>query len=407
MLDLIGLALRNTLRNLRRTILTLVSILIGCAAIICLGGFINFTFEGLRETTIRTQLGHFQVVREGYFEHRHANLASVLIDEPTALEDALREIDHVTTVTSRLTFSGVGGVGRASLSMSVVGVDPDSGTEFSDFEIVIEGRNLRPGDESVGVVGRELMTGMGAEIGDWVTVLTSTMDGVVNAVEFKIVGVVRTGSSTWDAVYAKVPLGLAKRALDTDGVERVVVLLDDTGNLSAAVAGLKAVLASAEGAYETREWHELAEFYGAVVTLYEGLFRVFAGIVVLVVLFSVVNTMTMSVMERTSEICALRAMGASSRTIMAMIMTEGAILGIAGAVIGFGVALVAAELVEAAGGIEMPPPPGMSEGYQAYLSITTRHAAIAMGLSALAALLSSVPPALSALRTDLVSGLRS
>ncbi|WP_039168387.1 ABC transporter permease, partial [Leisingera sp. ANG-M1] len=362
MLDLAELALRNTARNTRRTLFTLISITIGCAAMICFAGFISFTFEGLRETTIRTQLGHFQVFRQGYFEKRHSDKAAILIEDITPVEAALAEVDHVTTVTSRLSFAGIGGTGGASLSMQLVGADPDRETEFADFEIVVEGRNLRPGDESAGVIGFDLKLGLGAEIGDWVTVMTTTLDGVFNAIEFQIVGVVSTGSKAYDAVYAKVPISLAQSALDTKGGERVIVLLDDTAHLNAATRQLTTALADLSTDYEIRSWQELAEYYDSVVALYSGLFRVFAVIVVVVVIFSVVNTMTMSVLERTSELSALRAMGATGRVIVAMIMLEGAILGLAGAALGLALSLAVSAGIDRFGGIEMPPPPAMSQG---------------------------------------------
>jgi putative ABC transport system permease protein len=241
MLDLAMLALRNTLRNTRRTAFTLVSITIGCAAMITFAGFIAFTFDGLRETTIRTQLGHFQVFKDGYFERRVADTSSVLIENPQPIEAAIAAIDGVSTVTSRLTFAGIGGVGNATVNMHVIGVDPDRETELANFEIVLAGRNLWPGDTNAGVVGEDLMIGIGANIGDWVTILTTTYDGVFNAVDFQIVGVVQTGSSVYDSVYVKVPLSVAQQALGTDRVERIIVLLEDTEQVEAVARLLRVV----------------------------------------------------------------------------------------------------------------------------------------------------------------------
>jgi len=407
MLDLTELALRNTTRNTRRTLFTLISITIGCAAMICFAAFINFTFEGLRETMIRTQLGHFQVFRQGYFEKRHADKTAILIEDITALEMALAEVDYVTTVTSRLSFAGIGGTGGASLNIQLVGVDPDREMEFADFEVVVEGRNLRPGDETAGVIGADLKLGLGAEVGDWVTVLTTTLDGVFNAVEFQIVGVVNTGSKAYDAVFAKVPIGLAQSALGTQGVERMIVPLDDTAHMPTATRQLTSALAGLNADFETRSWEQLAEFYGSVVALYTGLFRVFAVIVVVVVVFSVVNTMTMSVLERTSELSALRAMGATGRVIIAMILLEGVILGLVGAALGFALSVAIAAGIDRLGGIEMPPPPAMSQGYQAFLNIRAEDVALAVAISIFAALLSSIIPAVSGRRINIVEGLRS
>ena len=56
--------------------------------------------------------------------------------------------------------------------MSVIGVDPEGEQDFSDFEILVEGRTLEPDDPEAGLIGEELRNGLGAEIGDWVTVLT-------------------------------------------------------------------------------------------------------------------------------------------------------------------------------------------------------------------------------------------
>ena len=119
MLDLLYLAVLNTLRNGRRSIITILSIAVGCAALASFGAFINFTFEGLRETTIRTQLGHMQIYADGYWDNRVSDPGSVMITDVAPLEAMLEDIDGVSSVTHRVTFSGIGGVGQAAVNMSV------------------------------------------------------------------------------------------------------------------------------------------------------------------------------------------------------------------------------------------------------------------------------------------------
>ena len=213
-------------------------------------------------------------------------------------------------MTPRLSFSALGSTGNATVNVSVVGVNPRGEEEFADFETLVEGRPLEPGEPDAGLIGEELRNGLGAEIGDWVTVLTSSYDGVINAIDFQVVGIVRTGSREYDSVFVKVPIELAQRAKETEAVERIVVLLDDTHALSALQPRIEEILSGSDEKFETRRWDELAGFYAAVVSLYTGIFTVFAGIVGVVVMFSVANTMTMAVFERTGEIGALRAIGA-------------------------------------------------------------------------------------------------
>ena len=406
MLDLPLLAARNALRNGRRSAITIASIAIGCAALVSFGAFINFTFEGLRETTIRTQLGHLQVYAEGYWERRVSEPGEVLIRDPERLEQALEKIEGVSSVTRRLTMTGIGTAGGSSVSMSVIGVDPARETEFADFEIVIEGRNLLPGDTEEGVIGSELAKGVDAGVGDWVTVLTTSLEGLVNAVDFRIVGIVRTGSSEYDSVFAKVPIDLVQRALETDAAERVIVLLEDTDRLPEIAPRIGEVLDSLPEAYETRDWQELAGFYEAVVNLYTGLFRIFSGIIAVVVVFSVANTMTMAVFERMGESGALRAIGARRGTIMSMFVCEGLVIGLLGGIAGVLLSLGISWGIDLAGGIEMPPPPSMSQGYQAFFLLTPGLLVQGFAISVAAATASTIYPAWAASRTDIVEALQ-
>ena len=406
MLDLAFLSLRNIFRNARRTTITVFSIVVGFAAMACFGGFIEFSFEGLRESTIRAQLGHLQIYADGYWEKRVSDPESVLIENPGEVEERIAELPGISTVTHRLTFSGLGTAGNATVNVSVVGVDLEGGQEFSDFEILVEGRPLEPGDHEGGLIGEELRNGLGAKVGDWVTVLTSSFDGVINAVDFKVAGVVRSGSKEYDSVFVKVPIELAQRARETGKVERIIVLLEDTEDLPELLPRIEEILAGLDRTFEIRRWDELAGFYEAVVALYTGLFRVFAGIVGVVVMFSVANTMTMAVFERTAEIGALRAIGARRSTLVSMFLLEGIGVGIIGSGLGVAATWLLAAAVEATGGIPMPPPPGMTQGFQAYFSITGGVLLSAFAVTMAATLASSVYPAFAASRIRIVEALQ-
>ena len=406
MLDLVYLSVRNIFRNRRRTAITVFSIVVGFAAMACFGGFIEFSFEGLRESTIRTRLGHLQIYAHGYSRHRVSDPESVLISRPDEVMARIAELPGVAAVTPRLSFSGLGSTGRAAVNVSVVGVDPEGEEEFSDFETLVAGRPLEPGDPEAGLIGEELRNGLGAEVGDWVTVLTTSFDGVINAVDFRVAGVVRTGSKEYDSVFVKIPIELAQRAKETGEVERIVVLLHDTDDLPALQPRIEEVLSSFDDEFETRRWDELAGFYEAVVALYTGIFTVFAGIVGVVVMFSVANTMTMAVFERTGEIGALRAIGARRSTLVAMFLTEGAGVGVLGAGLGVVASWLIAGAVQATGGIAMPPPPGMSQGFQAYFSLTGDVLRNAFAVTMAATLVSAVYPAYAASRIRIVEALQ-
>ena len=406
MLDLVSLSMRNILRNARRSAITVFSIVVGFAAMACFGGFIEFSFEGLRENTIRTRLGHLQIYAQGYSERRVSDPESVLIDDPEQVIERIAELPGVAAVTSRLSFSGLGSTGNATVNVSVVGVEPEREEEFSDFEILVDGRPLDAGDPEAGLIGEALRKGLGAEVGDWVTVLTSSFDGVINAIDFRVAGVVRTGSEEYDSVFVKVPIELAQRAKETGQVERIVVLLENTEDLPLVRPRIEEALSKLGRQFEIRRWDELAGFYDAVVALYTGIFTVFAGIVGVVVMFSVTNTMTMAVFERTGEIGALRAIGARRSTVVAMFLTEGVGIGLLGAGLGVAASWLIAGAVQVAGGIPMPPPPGMSQGFQAFFKLDGAVLFNAFAVTVAATIVSSVYPAWAASRIRIVEALQ-
>lgn len=400
-----SLAFRNILRNKRRTFLTLLAIIAGVTSIVVFGGFIEFTFQALRESTIRTQLGHLQIYQQGYKQYGVADPAKYLIQQPEKVETALATQPEVLTVTRRLTLSGLISNGNKTLSAKVTGIVPTQEEEFSAFETLLEGQQLDESTPNGGVIGVELAKALNAKIGDYLMVLTNTLDGAVNAVEFKLVGIAQTGSQDYDSVFVKLPLKMVQKALETEAVEKIIVLLNDSENLAAFLVKLSPVLQQTGLKLEYSTWDEMAFFYHKVVAMYHGLFDVIKIIIAVIVLFSIINTMTMSVFERTREIGTLRAIGTSRFGIMKLFITEGFLLGVMGGLLGLGCGIAAAILINVSGGINIPAPPGMSRGYIALILIVPSILWYAFCLTVSVAVLSSILPAWKASRIKIVEAL--
>src|SRR2546427_795053 len=121
------LALRNVFRNRRRTLITLAAMGFGAAAIIVFGGFVHSIYYGVRESTIRSQVGHIQIYRKGYSEKGNLAPFDYLIADYPALRDELRRLPHVKTVTARLGFSGLVSTGDTTTAFVGSGVVPEGG----------------------------------------------------------------------------------------------------------------------------------------------------------------------------------------------------------------------------------------------------------------------------------------
>jgi len=398
------LALRNIFRNKRRTTITFLSIIAASAAIIVFGGFIAYTFEGLKETTIRTQLGHLQIAKKGYFDQGAGLTEPFLISDPARIEHDIRNSPLVDTTTWRLTGSGLISAGGNALSARLVGVIPARETGFAASETFIAGTPLNQDTPDGCVIGAGLAAGLNAAEHANLTILSTTFDGMVNALDCTVVGIVRTASKDLDNVYVKVPLPLLQRLLDTTKVEKILVLAKDSQQLPSVQQLVDQTLASHPD-LEVKSWLDLADFYHGVVNMYTGIFKLASIILGIVVFLSIANTTSMSAFERFREIGTLRAMGQTRTGILTMFIYEGVLIGLIGGLLGAAVGILLSWGINQTGGIAIPPPPGMSSGYIALITPGTEAFLRAFTMALIASTLSSFYPAWLASRIDIIKAL--
>jgi len=401
----VRIAARSVFRNKRRTVITLLSIIFGCMAIIVFGGFVDYSMWGLRESTIHSRLGHLQVYKAGYSEKGGTNPLAYTIEDYPRIKAIIEDEDHVDFVTSRLEFSGLIGGAESSVICLGKGVEPEKERELGMSVSIVEGKDLTSERLEEGIIGKGLAEGLGVKIDDYLTILTSTAEGALNAVDFKLRGIFRTGVKEYDDVAVMVPMELAKTLLYTENVQSIVVVLDETENTDLVADNLEKKFSQANLDLEIKTWSDLATFYHQVVQLYGGIFWVVRFIILVIVIFSIANTMTMSVFERMREIGTIRAMGTKRRGVLSLFIMEGLILGALGGALGLAFGTIAAKLLSIKG-IYIPPPPTFTEGYTALINVVPKDLIFAFCLAVGTALVSSIYPAFKAARLKVVDALR-
>jgi putative ABC transport system permease protein len=397
------LALRNMIRQRRRTAAALLAISLGVAALIGSGGFITDIFRQLAEAIIRSQTGHVQIARPEFFTSGSRSPEKHLIEEPAAVAERLRARADVVEVAGRIQFSALLGNGRSDLGVLVEGIEPDREARIGTYVNVLRGRRLAGADESGVMLGEGAATSLSLQAGAPVSLVSSTAAGAVNSLDLEVTGVIQSFSKEYDARVVKIPLPAAQSLLDVGGVNVLVVLLADTARSDEVGAAIRADLAGS--GLEVRLWHELSDFYAKSVTLYERQFGVLRLIILIMVALSVVNTLNAAMFERTGEFGTMRALGNRSGEVLRLVLLEGALLGVAGALLGvvLGVALAA---VVSAIGIPMPPPPNSNIAYVARIVIEPGTVAQSFAIGVAAAALGAVVPALRMARIPVVDALR-
>ncbi|QFT55269.1 FtsX-like permease family protein [Microbulbifer sp. THAF38] len=400
-------ALLNILRNGRRSLITLAAVIFGCTSLIVFGGFVQSMYDGMRESMIRSQLGHIQIYAEGYNQYGKAEPEKYLIpsDKLEQITQVIEEQTQALVVAPRLNFNGLLSDGKQSIAITGIGVDAEKEVLLSSAIHIVEGEDLFPEDVAAAHLGEGLFNSLDAQVGDYLTLLASTQDGAINAVDIQIAGVVTTGVKELDDRLLRINLPLAQELLYTSDLTRLVVLLEETEMTDAAVGTLRKVFREQDLGLELRSWWDLASYYHQVVGLFNGVFGFITVIVLVIVALSISNTMLMAVMERTREIGTIRAMGGTPTQVVGLILLESVFLGIIGSLLGLLFGILAAKGITYAEWM-MPRPPGSTQDYPIRIFVVTEILIKTFFLGFLISLISSVYPAVKASRIPVVNALR-
>jgi len=354
------LAWKNVLRNRRRSLVTILIASVGCTAVLVASGFALYTYESLREGAAR-EFGHITIGGQHYFERDEETPLQYGIDDYQALTAQLQKDKRVTRVLPRVTLSGLISNGDKSVIFLGIGADIEAEAQARGPFLQLVAGGFGSDDKSglpPVLLGTDLAKSLNARPGSGLTLLGTTTAGGINAIDVMVAGVISTGWREVDKrlVYTDVPT--AQHLLMSERVSTLSVYLQDTEMTPAAFDQL----AAADPAHAYKPWWEQAFYYQSVRAIYNRIFGLLGMIIAALVFFSVANTLSMAVVERTREIGTLRALGALPQEIVAQFVREGALIGAVGATTGSLLAGLVVLLLPFAG-MEMPPPPGRSVGY--------------------------------------------
>jgi putative ABC transport system permease protein len=362
------IAFKNVQRNRRRSLVTLAIAAAGTAAVMIGGGFALYTYDALREQAARDS-GHVIVAAHGFFDHDEEKPMQYGLENYPELRRRLLLDARVRAVLPKVQLSGLISNGDKSAVMIGTGVDPAG--EFhvrGPFLKVLEGDVLASRPQAGGtpevLLGGDLARALGAHPGSGLTLMATTTEGALNAVDVAVKGVVSVGVPDVDKRLVLTAVSTAQSLLLTDRISSLAVHLESM-DLTDAVA---ADLARGAGRLSVQTWHDQAFFYDAVRALYNRIFGMLGAIIVLIVAFAVFNTIAMAVVERTREIGTLRALGAMPGQIVLDFALEGLVIGAAGAALGAMLSLLASLAFDLLG-LQMPPPPGRSVGYPLHINL--------------------------------------
>jgi putative ABC transport system permease protein len=405
----VTMALRNIIKNRRRSFVTLAAIAMGFAAISLFRGYTANTYEGLRQSAIRGEgLGHLTIYKSGWLEHGSIDPQPYLFRpaELLKIKKLVEGEDEVILATPQLHIAGLVSNGRSSAIFLAKGVVP------SHHQTIVGAMaNLRPitgkgldADTPYQVlVANDLAKQLQLPPGSDAVVMASTLDGQMNALDVTVSGNYDTGSDATNDKYMLFSLEYAQQLYDTEDVDRIIVLLDDWRNTWRVRQRFEDMFQQVGLDCQIKTWDELSVFFTKVKNMFDIIFLFLFTIVLVIVVMSTVNTMGMAVLERTREIGTLRALGLKRRGVNLLFGIEGSLLGSIGSILGMVLNTAGWLFIRLIGPTYTPP--GVSTPVPLVVDLIPGEMMMLMGFLMVLSLLAAILPARQAARKNVVAAL--
>jgi lipoprotein-releasing system permease protein len=324
----------------------------------------------------------------------------------------LRTVPGVTGAAPAVIGKALISSGRGEAFITLKGIDPELERSVTDIAGAMKSGTLDaladdPGDGPPGIViGADLAQTLGVVEGDEVTVLTpqgnlTPMGVYPRSRRARVVGRFSLGLYEFDSAYGLVSLPLARRMLDRSEVDVIELRIDDIYRAGEVSAAIPAALGTA---YFSQTWAELNRALFQALWLEKMAISITIGLIVMVAALNIVASLVLLVMEKSPDIAILKTMGAPSRSIMAVFMLQGLVIGAVGTFIGASMGYAVATVLDRYQLIRVP-----MDVYQiAYVPfvIDGSDLAVVIAMALVICFVATIYPSRQAARLDPVDALR-
>jgi len=404
---LLGLAWRNTLRNVRRTLLTGSAVVVAAAAVIFMLSYTRGIIANVEDAYALTESGHARITGEGYLDRQRFMPLYLNVPGLGELLPSLRSHPAVAEALPRIRSAVLASNDEMNIGALSMGVDFAREEGYLDPQRMLgEGQLPRPG-RAEAMLGAGLAGKLGLAPGDSLTILGQTAWRSFGGLRVEVTGTARSGVAYLDASLILLPLDQAQLLADLPDAATEVLLFARDKEQRDELASLISLDRPIPERLEVRSWRQEGTLLG-LMDVARAAWGFFLVILMAMAGLIIVNTMLMAVLERTRELGMLAAMGLRRGSLIRLVVTEGLIIGLLGsaigAVLGTGVALwvgaVGIDISAAMEGTEFPM------GSVIYPDWHWTQVAVAAGLGVATGALAALYPALRAVKLAPAEALR-
>jgi len=322
---LFKIAWRNIWRNRTRSLVVISAVAIGLFAGMFMMAFFQGAINQEIESMVETQLSHIQFHNPAFIDDKEVNDT---ITNGRAIVDRLKQDRDVKAVSGRLITTGMISSTSTASGVEIHGVVPEDERAVSNISAdIIAGAYFNNLKKNEIVIGDKLAEKLGVKLHNKIVLTFQSKTGDLTAGSFRIAGIFRSRNSSFDQMTVFTRFNDLAAILGTTGeMHEIAVVLKDGQRTNAVAAVLKKQYPS----LLVQTWLELSPQMALLSGIMDQMMYIIIGIILLALMFGIINTMLMAVLERQREFGMLMAIGMNKPRVFFMIVLESVILTCAG-----------------------------------------------------------------------------
>jgi putative ABC transport system permease protein len=350
------IAWRNVWRSKTRSAVVILAVAVGVWALSFVLSFSNGITYTYISNAIRDQLSHLQIHHPKFPEDKNAKF---YLENTTEMLDEIRWMPEVEAVTERVIATGMVSSARTARGVQIVGVNPGSEVKVTHFEKnIVEGEYFQADRKNQILISQRVAEKLKVKLRSRIVLTFQNLDGEITAAAFRVTGLFNTGNMLTDDAQVFVQADDLRRNLlpQTSEVDSSAVLPVENQDIAQEVAiflkdaktvsEVKTKLKTAFPETLVQDYWELSPDIELYETQINTSNSIIITIFMLALIFGIINTMLMAVLERYKELGMLMAIGMNKGKIFGMIVLETLFLGSVAAPLGLGLGFLTVYLLQ-------------------------------------------------------------
>lgn len=326
----LNLAWRNIWRNKRRTIITMLSIIVAVFLASVMRSMQEGQYSDMIENTVGTFTGYIQVHADGYWDDKTLDNSFIAAD---SIYSKIKEEQSVQNVVPRLESFALAAGQNQSRPAMIMGIDVEAEKYLSNPERRIQsGTYFESNDEQSVILGRELMERLDIQLGDSLVLIGQGFRGQSATGLYRIRGTIAFPNPELNRSLVVLPLNTAQYFLAAgDRVTALSIILEDTDQVETTVNRLQTKFSDE---FEVMAWQEMMPELVQTIQADRGSGLIMIAILYIVVGFGILGTVLMMITERTYEFGVMISVGTPRLAIAVMLAFEILLMALVGSGVG-------------------------------------------------------------------------